>query len=149
MNYAIRQAHEHEHTLLPDLEGSANALLDRAAVPRSPNTVSVNFIAAIARCGSVFVAANDIDNLPVGFLLAGFLDRAVYAFLLAVSEDHQRKGLGRRLMEEGCAYARREGAGAVSLSTFIDLPWGAPFFESLGFRQVPTSAWTPATIALS
>jgi predicted N-acetyltransferase YhbS len=148
MAYIVREARPEEYESLGPIEASANDLLDRSGIPRSPQTMSVEFIRAVARAGAVFVAADEARDAPGGFLLAGFLDRAVYLFLMAVGEDHQRQGLGRRLMQEGAHFAMRQGVGAVTLSTYADVAWNAPFFETLGYRTVPRSEWTPSFFLL-
>ncbi len=148
MDYVIRLARADEHRLLPDIERGANKLLDLSGVPRPPTVINLEFIDAVARAGAVFVATSQPDDCPVGFLLAGFLDRSVYLYHMSVSELHQRRGLGRRLMQEGCDYAAREGMMAVTLSTFVDVPFNGPFFETLGFRKLPRSEWTPALYLL-
>jgi N-acetylglutamate synthase-like GNAT family acetyltransferase len=49
---------------------------------------------------------------------------------------HGRRGLGTRLVEEVCRWAASAGYEYVTLTTFRDLPWHAPFYERLGFRAV-------------
>src|SRR4029079_18876603 len=93
-----------------------------------PNTPE--FIAAADRCGAIFVA--DDGRNPVGLLIAGFLDRTLYVYELAVLEGYGRRGIGAALVEETCQLARRERQAAVTLSTFIDVPWNGPFYERLG-----------------
>jgi hypothetical protein len=36
----------------------------------------------------------------------------------------------------------------VTLTTFRDVPWNAPFYARLGFRILEPSAWTPGLMAL-
>ena len=78
--------------------------------PLNPSPVSdPEFIAAVARSGAVLVAA-DGGDVPVGFALAGFLDRALHIHELDVAPAHGRRGLGRRLIDAACAFAKTEGA---------------------------------------
>jgi len=35
-----------------------------------------------------------------------------------------------------CDWARAEGYGAVTLTTFRDVPWNGPFYRKLGFQPV-------------
>ena len=145
MAYAIRRARPSEHALLPEIERKAGALFETVDWLSSGQTepFSVEFIEAVARDGMVFVAADDKD-FPVGFALTSFLDRALYIHELDVAPPHGRRGLGRRLIDAASAFAVENGARAVTLSTFRDIPWNGPFYARVGFREVPRNQWTPA-----
>ncbi|WP_240613389.1 GNAT family N-acetyltransferase [Brachybacterium endophyticum] len=56
---------------------------------------------------------------------------------LAVLPSHARRGIGSRLVEACCAWARRRGHRRITLRTYADVPWNAPFYERCGFREVP------------
>ena len=106
------------------------------------------FIGAVGAFGGVFVAATAGEDLPVGFILVGMLDRAAHIYEVSVSEDHGRQGLGRRLIDEASRFAGAEGMQAVTLSTFRDIPWNGPLYERLGFRELDRVEWTPALFLL-
>lgn len=144
MAYAIRRARPPEYELLPDIERAAATLFEGVDWPNQGQIepFSVEFIEAVARSGAVFVAADNHDA-PVGFALTSFLDRALYIHELDVSPPHGRRGLGRRLIDAACACAAENGAPAVTLSTFRDIPWNGPFYAKAGFREVPRNQWTP------
>ena len=146
MAYTIRRARPSEYALLPEIERAAGrAFRDRrlAPAPRPASPVSARIHRGDRASGAVFVAADD-DDVPVGFALTGFLDRALHIHELDVAPPHGRRGLGRRLVDAACAFAAAEGAPAVTLSTFRDIPWNGPFYAKAGFREVPRNRWTPA-----
>jgi GNAT superfamily N-acetyltransferase len=150
MDYVTRSAHFHEYDLLGDIERSAArrfigvGLTDIAgAEPADPE-----FIGAIGAYGAVYVAAQADDDIPVGFALVGFLDRAAHIYEVSVAEAHGRRGLGSRLIEDAVAFAVTEGMSAVTLATFRDVPWNGPLYERLGFRYIKRSEWTPALYLL-
>jgi predicted N-acetyltransferase YhbS len=145
MAYTIRRAEPSEYALLPEIERAAATLFESVAWLdlQHDEPSSVEFIEAIARDGAVFVAADD-HGRPVGFALAGFLDRELHIYELDVAPRHGRRGLGRGLVDAACAFAAAEGAPAVTLSTFRDVPWNGPFYAKAGFREVPRNRWTPA-----
>ena len=145
MAYAIRRARPSDYPLLPEIERAAGMLFKTVGwLNLDPDdVVDPEFIGAVARNGPVFVAADDGD-LPVGFALTGFLDRALHIYELDVAPPHGRRGLGRRLLDAACAFAAAEGGSAVTLSTFRDVPWNGPFYRRAGFREVPRNQWTPA-----
>ena len=41
------------------------------------------------------------------------------------------------------AWAHEQGLGAMTLTTFADVPWNAPYYVRLGVRVVPEQEWTP------
>ena len=136
MPFEIRAARREEFALLPDIEQSASlrfsAIGLKDIADDQPSTPE--FIAATDRCGAVFVAAD--GRSLVGFVIAGFLDRSLYIYELAVLEGFGRRGIGAALVEEVCQLARRERQASVTLSTFIDVPWNGPFYERMGFRYL-------------
>ena len=71
--------------------------------------------------------------------LAGFsaCPDALHLWELAVRRDAQGKGLGKALVEATLALARARGLPAVTLSTFREIPWNAPFYARMGFRELP------------
>jgi GNAT superfamily N-acetyltransferase len=87
--------------------------------------------------GAVFTAAQTAGDTPVGYAVA--VPNGSWSHLreLAVHPDHGRKGLGRALVGAVVVAARRDGRTGVSLSTFRAVPFNQPFYEKLGFRELP------------
>jgi GNAT superfamily N-acetyltransferase len=54
----------------------------------------------------------------------------------------QRWGIGRRLVAEVLAWAGRHHRERVTLTTFTDVAWNAPFYARLGFSVLPVGSWT-------
>ena len=78
-------------------------------------------------------------------------DEALHLEELDVLPGHGRQGIGTRLVRALCDGARGRGIAAVTLCTFRDVPWNAPFYERLGFRilgshpkRSPTAVILPA-----
>lgn len=57
---------------------------------------------------------------------------------LDVLRAYQGRGIGRRLLSHAIDGARIRAFKVLSLTTFRKIPWNAPFYESLGFRD-----WDP------
>ncbi|CAI2481713.1 GNAT family N-acetyltransferase [Serratia plymuthica] len=55
---------------------------------------------------------------------------------LSVAADWQRRGIGRRLIAEVAMQAKSQGAQRLTLTTFIDVPWNAPYYRRLGFQPI-------------
>lgn len=75
----------------------------------------------------------------VGFAYADLLDDAVHLEELDVVPSWGRRGIGAALVEAVVADARRRELPAVTLTTFRDVPWNAPWYGSLGFRVLAES----------
>jgi len=45
-----------------------------------------------------------------------------------------RRGFGKALIEQVAAWARERGAPSLTLTTFVEVAWNAPYYERLGFR---------------
>lgn len=70
---------------------------------------------------------------PIGFALILPVDGHAHLLETAVALAHQRRGFGRQLI--GTAHARAIAAGyrEMTLTTYSDVPWNAPFYARLGF----------------
>jgi len=77
----------------------------------------------------------------VGFLLAEAHPLSLFIVELSVDLDWQGKGIGRQLIACAAEHARKKGLTSLTLTTFRDVPWNAPFYTRLGFERV--TALTP------
>lgn len=138
-NYTIRQARPDEFARIPQIELAAAELFRETRYAFVVND-SANADEAYCRQqgaeGLVWVAADEADE-AVGFVVAEVLGNSLFIHELGVLPAHGQRGLGRRLVDAVCQQARAAGYPAVTLSTFGDIPWNAPFYRRLGF--VPLS----------
>jgi len=88
-----------------------------------------------AEPGFVLVAAPD-DGPVLGFVHVLEIDGAAHLEQLSVASAAQRQGRGRALVEAAKAEAASRGHGQMSLMTYADVPWNAPFYATCGFVQV-------------
>ncbi|SDB33063.1 GNAT family N-acetyltransferase [Pseudomonas sp. NFACC13-1] len=94
---------------------------------------------ALSTC---WVALDD-ESRPQGFLSAERYGEALHIHEVSVALSWQGQGLGRRLIEVAQDYARSNGLGLITLTTFIDVPWNAPFYASMGFQAKATQDLEP------
>lgn len=83
----------------------------------------------LARAAAVLLAGDP----PVGFASIEIVDGSAHLWQLSVLPRAARRGIGSALVEAVCTWARSHGYGAVTLTTYQDVPWNAPFYERLGF----------------
>ena len=99
------------------------------------------------RAGLAWAAA-DGDDQPVGYLLAEPVDGALHVEQVSVHPRAARRGVGRALLEHAAAHATAAGLEALTLTTFADVPWNAPYYRRCGFRVLEEREWTPGLRAI-
>jgi len=92
-----------------------------------------------------WVAVDDTGSI-IGFAVACVVDGEGHLDELAVAPAFGRRGVGRALVEQVVAWTISQGLASITLTTFRDVPWNAPYYEQLGFHVVATL--TPALQAL-
>jgi GNAT superfamily N-acetyltransferase len=134
----IRLATPRDAPFLPGVEQSAGALFRTlpelawiADEPIAPGDASLPPIAA----GTVWVAEDKAAGV-IGELLGGVAQDALHIFELAVVEDFQKRGIGRRLVDAAVQAARGRGLKAVTLTTFRHVGWNGPFYARYGFVEL-------------
>ncbi len=85
--------------------------------------------------GTLWVA--EADGEAVGYLAGRVEGDRLHIDEVDVLRSRQGRGLGRRLLATAEAWARAQGLKALSLTTFRNVPWNAPFYASFGFRDCP------------
>ena len=135
MTVSIRPALPADASALPAIERSAAGLfrldpqlawLADAEVPDAQQHVQA------IRQARVWVAEDSQGQLS-GFLRAVQVGNQLHVEELSVSQHFQGRGIGRKLLLMAIEHAGGQQLQAVTLTTFRDLPWNAPFYQRLGF----------------
>lgn len=141
----IRAARPDELPLLIEIERAAGASFRSlgmdAVADHDPG--SAEQLVPYAEAGRVFVAVTVTDR-PVGHLLLDVVDGAAHVDQLSVHPDHARRGIGRALIERAESWARDRGIPALTLTTYVEVPWNGPYYERLGFHYLTSDEETPA-----
>jgi GNAT superfamily N-acetyltransferase len=136
--HAIRPARRDELALLPPLEAAADTIFSRLAIGPLPAPGSAEDLAAAL----VVLVAGDP---PQGFASIGSLAGGVHLEQLSVHPDHGRRGIGRALLRAAIDWATAHRHDELTLATYRDVPWNAPFYASEGFVVVgPVDEWYAA-----
>lgn len=135
--YQIRVARPDEVALLGAIEDAAGELFDATEFGASlpDGTCPTAVLAAAQREGMLWVAEAP-SGAVVGFACARWVAGEPHLEELDVHPDHGRRGLGAALIGALVTWARARGARGVTLSTFRDVPWNAPFYAKQGFRAL-------------
>jgi GNAT superfamily N-acetyltransferase len=91
-----------------------------------------------------WVAVDEADR-PVAYLVATVVDGNAHVGQVSVAPSHARRGLGAALIDHLVATA---GRPALTLTTFRDVAWNAPYYERLGFRVLDPADHGPELAAL-
>ncbi|MFK4106077.1 GNAT family N-acetyltransferase [Streptomyces sp. NPDC019531] len=94
------------------------------------------------RAGRAWVTADEEDR-PVAYLIAEPVDGALHIEQVSVHPDFAHRRIGRALLAHAADHAREEGLAGLTLTTFTDVPWNAPYYERLGFRVLAEPEVTP------
>ena len=97
---------------------------------------------AYQRAGRAWVATDEVDQ-PIAYLLVDIVDDSAHVEQVSVDLAYAHHRLGRALLDAAAAWAAEQGLSALTLATFADVPWNAPYYVRLGFRVVPEQEWTP------
>jgi ribosomal protein S18 acetylase RimI-like enzyme len=116
---------------------------------------SLDVLATYQRGGRVWVATDtdtDTDtgagDRAVAYLLVDVVDGAAHIEQVSVDPAYAHRGLGRRLIDTAAEWAARQGLDALTLTTFTDVPWNAPYYARLGFAVVPDAEAGPGLLAV-
>jgi GNAT superfamily N-acetyltransferase len=99
---------------------------------------------AVAEARLWVAAADDASAGVVGFALGRWCGPDTHLQELDVVPAWGRRGIGRRLVAAVVDWAAARGRARVTLTTFVSVPWNAPFYERLGFAVLPEPDWTDA-----
>lgn len=86
--------------------------------------------------------AVDSADLPIGFINIERLQESVHICEVSVCQSWQGKGIGRQLIQQVLTFALQQGVNAVTLTTFRDIAWNAPYYQRLGFSVIQANELT-------
>ncbi|MFF7865349.1 GNAT family N-acetyltransferase [Streptomyces qaidamensis] len=145
----IRPATPAELPALQDIERAAGAPFRDLGMPEiaDDEPPALDVLEHYRRAGRCWVASGPQDR-PVAYLLAEPVDGALHVEQVSVHPRAARRGVGRALLAHAADRARGEGLTSLTLTTFTDVPWNAPYYERLGFRPLPEADLTPGLRAI-
>ncbi|MFF3334836.1 GNAT family N-acetyltransferase [Streptomyces sp. NPDC002888] len=145
----IRPAAPTELAALQDIERAAGVAfrevgMAKIAEDEPPTSAELE---RYRRAGHAWVAVDDVDR-PVAYLIGEPVDGAFHVEQVSVHPRAARRGVGRALLAHAADHARAEGLAGLTLTTFRDVPWNAPYYARLGFRALPEAELTPGLRAI-
>lgn len=134
----IRPTLEHDVQSLPDIERSAaQAFVGWPALAwlAEGDVMDCAEHRAFVEAGGSWVAEDPAGRI-VGFACARLVGQALHLHEISVRHEAQGQGVGRRLLQQVENAARFTGVRELTLTTFVDVPWNAPFYARFGFEII-------------
>ena len=121
----IRPARDDELELLLEIEREAGRAFADVGMPE----IAAHDPGTVEALAGAWVAVDEHDR-PVAYLISDVVDGCAHIEQVSVAPSHARRGLGAALIDHLAAVTGRP----LTLTTFRDVPWNAPYYERLGFR---------------
>lgn len=134
----IRLTLEHDVQSLPDIERcAAQAFAGWPALAwlAEGDVMDCAEHRAFVEAGGSWVAEDPAGRI-VGFACARLVGQALHLHEISVRQEAQGQGVGRRLLQQVENAARCAGVRELTLTTFVDVPWNAPFYARFGFEII-------------
>lgn len=143
----VRLARANEAELCVDIERHAGKVFRGSKfdsiADAEPNDPAIP--RAAQRAGLLWVATDDRDQ-PIGHLTAAKGVKGLLIAQIDVLPEFQSQGVGRSLIAAAEDEARRRGLPYIWLRTFRDIPWNAPFYARLGFKEIENEDFADAEV---
>ena len=146
---SVRQARPEDVGRLQAIQlaaGDAFRDVGMPAVADSP-PLAAESLSGYRRAGRAWVAADEYDE-PVGFIVADVVDGCVHIEQVSVHPAHAGQRIGAMLLDHVAAWAAQHELTGMTLITFRGVPWNAPYYERLGFRELAETEVSPGLAAL-
>lgn len=128
--YAVRPVRPDDLPYLGPIELAGNPMFEELFGPTGWGAPSGERRAEMP--GFLLVAG----DLPVGFAHVLELEGTAHLEQISVHPDQLRRGIGTALVRAAQDEAAARGHDSISLCTYLDVPWNAPFYRTLGFEVV-------------
>lgn len=134
MTARIRAAVADDAQAITMIETRADALLtDILGAPDWPPAGDA--LERLGGPGFVFLVEDPAESFPVGFVHVLEVDGHAHLEQVSVLPAYERRGIGRQLVDAALSEARERGYTRISLRTYAEIPWNAPFYASCGFME--------------
>jgi ribosomal protein S18 acetylase RimI-like enzyme len=136
-DWTLRLARTQDAEGMPAIERAAGQLFDGiegiASLPDRGARHRDRLLSYIRKGHSL---VSHVGDRMAGFLVTEPFGQELHVWELDVHPDFQRRGIGAGLVRACLIDARNAGFRAVTLTTFRDVAWNAPFYARLGFEEV-------------
>jgi GNAT superfamily N-acetyltransferase len=149
-SYQVVPARPEHFRAMREVERAAESIFSLDDLPSALRGASLTsdgeFAEALAE-GLVWCAEGERGEV-IGYAIALWLGRDLHLDEIDVHPNHQRRGVGRALVDAVRAHAEARGARRLTLTTFRFVAWNMPWYARLGFVPFEESAMPAALRAI-
>ncbi len=148
-NPTIRAGKPEELEFLREIERLAGAAFANHGMAEiaEDDPPSVESLAEYCRDERLWVAVDEQDG-PIGYIIADTVDGFAHIEQVSVHPDHAGKRIGQALIDTVDKWAGERNLSALTLTTFRDIPWNAPYYGRLGFEPLVDATLSPGLKAV-
>lgn len=121
-----------------DIDAHVEACFSEAAICRESKRPAVQYLIASVDATSAGLLKLQSGDAPPEVPA----ESALEVQHLYVASDHQRLGVGRRLMDAAVEEARRRGVAGIWLSVWTHAHWATAFYRAYGFVSLAEVPFT-------
>jgi ribosomal protein S18 acetylase RimI-like enzyme len=147
----VRAVRPAELPVLRDIERAAGEVFRTVGMPEiaDDEPLPLDVLAGYMLDGRAWVATTEAgDDPPVAYLIADIVDGNLHVEQVSVHPRRGRRGIGRLLLDHLAEHAAATDVPALTLTTFADVPWNAPYYVRCGFRVLADADLTPGLRAV-
>jgi len=144
----IRLAQVAELSAVQEIDRAAGQMFKEVGRPEVCQMLWFPEMLATCRDAGRLWVITGADDRPAGFLITDMLDGCLHVEQVSVDPASARRGLGRALLDHAAERAAAGGVPALTLTTFADVPWNAPYYVRCGFRVLNDAEVTPGLRAV-
>ena len=134
-DHAVRPARARDLPLIAAIEDSGIGMFEEALGDLTGDALASPAPSGAERAaepGFLLVAGDP----AIGFAHVVDMESHAHLAQISVHPDHGRRGTGAALLEAAAERAALKGHGSITLTTYADLPWNAPFYARHGFVEL-------------
>jgi GNAT superfamily N-acetyltransferase len=141
-NFRVAPARPEQFAAIREVERAAEESFPLEDLPEALRgaTLTSDEELAEALAGGLLWCALDARGEVLGYAIALWLGSDLHLDEIDVHPDHQRRGVGRALIDAVRAHAEAHGARRLTLTTFRFVPWNMPWYARLGFASLEERA---------
>jgi ribosomal protein S18 acetylase RimI-like enzyme len=145
----IRTARKSDLPVMQEIERAAGSWFRDIGMPEiaEDEPLPLSELARYQEDDRAWVVADDAD-IPVAYLIADIVDGSMHIEQVSVHPRAARHKIGAMLLEHAAASAAARGIRALTLTTFTEVPWNAPYYARCGFRVLDDSELSPGMQAI-
>lgn len=143
MTLAIRPAFESEIDAIQDLErASSRRFLGVMDALAGDDPTSASVLADRIATDGLLTAT--LDEGLAAFVMFRPLEDSLYIEQVDVAPAFEGRRIGAALIDAVAERAAMTGRARLTLSTFREVPWNAPYYRRLGFADIADETLSPA-----